>query len=239
MNLKNKIVVITGGTKGLGKALASLFLNEKAKVVISARSKKELQETKKELGIEICVGDVTKEKDMQKLANFAVKKFKKIDIWINNAGITMPYSSIEKINAKQAHKVMEVNFFGTFFGARSAIKYMAKQKYGTIVNIISIRSFVPHPRSLVYSSSKWAARGFTEALRMALKPENISVIAVHPGGIKTNLYDKFKPRLKPSDYDNRMEPLYVAEKIVQNLKLKTPKKEIIIKKENGLKIHFT
>lgn len=231
MDLKNKVVVITGASKGLGKALASEFLNEDAKVIVNARSKKGLEEVKKELGVVTFVGDVTKEKDMQKLADFAVKKFKKIDLWINNAGITMPYSSIEKINARQAHKVMEVNFFGTFFGARSAMKYMKKQKYGTIVNIISIRSLVPHPLSAVYSSSKWAVRGFTEVLHTTLKPENISVIAVHPGGIKTNLYDRFKPKFKPVDYDNRMEPSYVAQKIIQNLKLKKPREEIIIKKK--------
>jgi short-subunit dehydrogenase len=227
MNLKNKVVVITGSTGGLGKALAEEFIKEQSKVVINARSLKKLEQTSEEIGANACAGDVTKEKDMQKLANFAVKKFGKIDIWINNAGIGMEHCEIEKIDSKQAHEVMEVNFFGTFFGSRSAMKHLKKQKYGTIINIISIRSLVPSPISVVYSSSKWAVRGLTEALRMILKPDHISVLAVHPTGMKTNLFGK----AKPSGYKNYMEPSYVAEKIVQNLKLQKPKEELIIKKK--------
>ena len=225
MNLKNKVVVITGSTGGLGKALAEEFIKEQSKVVINARSLKKLEQTSKEIGVSACAGDVTKESDMQKLANFAVKKFGKIDIWINNAGANMAHSPIEKIDSKQAHNVMEVNFFGTFYGSRSAMKYMKKQKNGTIVNIISIRSLIPSPISVVYSSSKWAVRGLTEALRMILKPDHISVLAVHPTGMKTNLFEK----AKPSGYKNYMEPSFVAKKIVQNLKKQKPKEELIIK----------
>jgi short-subunit dehydrogenase len=226
MNLKNKIVVITGSTKGLGKALASAFLNEQAKVIINARSKKELQKTSKEIGTIGFLGDVTKENDMKKLASFAIKKFKKVDIWINNTGIGMAHLPIEKIDSKQAHKVMEVNFFGTFNGSRSIMKYMKKQKHGTIVNIISSRAIIPSPLSAVYSSSKWAVRGFTQLLRVALLPENISVIAVYPTGMKTNFFGK----TKPVDYKNYMESSYVAEKIIQNLKNSKIKEEINIGK---------
>lgn len=226
MNLKNRVVVITGSTNGLGKALASEFKKEQAKVLINGRSLKKIRETGKEIGVMGCVGDVTKESDMQKLANFAVKKFGKIDIWINNAGANMPHSSIEKIDANLAHKVMEVNFFGTFYGSRSAMKYMKKQKSGVIVNVISIRSLIPSPISVAYSSSKWATRGLTEALRIILKPDHVSVVAVHPTGMKTNLFGK----KKPAEYKNYMEPSFVAKKIIQNLKLQKPKEEIIIKK---------
>lgn len=227
MNLKNKIVVITGGSKGLGKALALEFLKEKAKVIINARSEKEVQKASREIGTIGCSGDVTKEKDMQKLANFAVKKFGKVDVWINNAGISITHLSIEKVDSRQAHEVMEVNFFGTFYGSRSAMKYMKKQKHGTIMNIISSRALIPSPRSSIYSSSKWAVRGFTGLLRKALKPENISVIAVYPFGMKTSFFGK----VKPVGYKNYMEPSFVAQKIVQNLKHQKPKEEIIIKRK--------
>ena len=227
MNLKNKVVVITGSTGGLGKALAEEFIKEQAKVVINGHSVKKLREVSEEIGAVFCAGDVTKETDMQKLANFVVRKFGKIDIWINNAGANMPHSTIEKIDAKLAHKVMEVNFFGTFYGSRSAMKHMKKQKYGTIVNIISIRSLVPSPISVAYSSSKWAVRGLTEALRMILKPDHISVLAVHPTGMKTNLFGK----VKPTGYKNYMEPSFAARKIIQNLKLQKPREEIILKKK--------
>lgn len=227
MDLKNKIVVITGSTKGLGKALAVEFLNEQAKVIINAQSKEELQKVSKEIGAIGYCGDVAKESDMKKLANFAVKKFRKVDVWINNAGTSTGHFPIEKINYKQAHKVMEVNFFGTFYGSRSAMEYMKKQKHGTIINIISIRAITPSPLSSIYSSSKWAVRGFTELLRMALEPENISVIAIYPSGMKTNFFGK----TKPINYKNFMEPSFVAKKIIQNLKSEKLRKEMIIEKK--------
>lgn len=227
MNLKNKVVVITGATKGLGKALASSFLDEKAKVVISARSVKELQNVSKEIGAIPFVCDVSSENDIKKLANFAVRKYGSIDIWVNNAGIVLPHQEIERIDSKLAHNVFEVNFFGIFFGSREALKIMKKQKRGTIVNIISVSSLVGRPLSSIYASSKWAVRGFTESLRLALRSENISVIAVHPGGFQTTIFGKFKP----VGYDDWMKTEYVADKIIKNLKLKKPKTEIIINKK--------
>jgi len=226
MNLKNKVIVITGASKGLGKALAVVFCNEGAKVIINAQSKRELSDASKETGALQCVGDVTKETDMKRLGNFAIKKYGKIDVWINNAGITTPRSPIEDIDIKLAHKVMEVNFFGTLYGSRVAMKIMKKQTSGTIINIISKGSLNGRPLSALYSSTKWAVRGFTLSLRLALKPEHIFVLAVHPGGIKTTIFGKNKP----AEYKDWMEPSYVATKIIQNLKKKKPKEEIIIDK---------
>ncbi len=226
MDLKNKTIVITGSTKGLGRALACGFLNEQSNVIINSRSKKELQKAIKEIGTIGCLGDVTKEKDMQKLVDFVVKKFGKVDIWINNAGIAMAYLPIEEINSKQAHEIMEVNFWGTFYGSRAIMKTMKKQKSGAIINIVSTSSLSGRPRSAIYSSSKWAVRGFTQALRLAVKQENVYVIAIYPGDMKTTLLKKFKPK----EYNNAMEPSFVANKIIQNLKLGKLKEELIIKK---------
>jgi NAD(P)-dependent dehydrogenase (short-subunit alcohol dehydrogenase family) len=227
MNLKDKIIVITGSTRGLGRALACGFLKEQAKVVINTKSKKELREAAEEIGAVGFCADVIKEKDVQKLADFAVKKFGRIDIWINNAGISIGHMSIEEVDAKEAHRLMEVNFFGTFFGCRSAMKYMKQQKEGTLVNIISCRAMVPSPMSSVYSASKWAVRGLTELLRPILEPENISVIGVYPGSIKTCFWGE----CKPTGYDNYMETSYVVEKIINNLKLDKPTEELMIEKE--------
>lgn len=227
MDLKNKIVVITGSTKGLGRAIACGFLKEQAKVVINARSKEEVRKISKEIGTFGFAADVTKESDMKRLAGFAVKKFGKIDIWINNAGIFLPYSWIEKIDSKKAHEVMEVNFFGTFYGSRVALKYMKSKQHGTIINIISTSALAGRPRSSVYSSSKWAVRGFTEALQLELKPDNISVIGVFPSGMKTTIFGK----VKLEGYDKWMEPSYVANKIIKNLKESKPKEQLIIKKK--------
>ena len=226
MNLKDKVVVITGASKGLGKALASILHNEKAKVIINARSREELAAARRETGAVTFLGDVTKENDIKKLAKFAVKKYGKIDIWINNAGIVLPHKEIEEIDPKLAHRVFEVNFFGTFYGSREAMKVMKTQKHGIIVNIISVSSLTGRALSSIYASSKWAVRGFTESLRLALEPKNISVLAVHPAGFKTTIFGKFKPK----GYDQWMEVSYVAKKIVQNLKREKPKVELIVEK---------
>jgi short-subunit dehydrogenase len=225
--LKDKVVVITGSTKGLGRALAFAFLNEKAKVVINARSKKELQEASKEINTAGCSGDVTKENDMKKLADFAVKKFGKIDIWINNAGIWLPHTSIEKTDWKRAHDLIEVNFFGTVYGSLAALTQMRKQNFGAIVNIISTSGLNGKINETAYCASKFAASGFTRSLMKEVDGKKIKVLGVYPGKMRTNLFDE----KKPENYAEFMDPNFVAEKIIQNLKLKKPKEEIIIKKK--------
>lgn len=226
MRLKHKVIVITGASKGLGKALATEFVREGSKVIISARDKKELNATARKIGATPFAADVTNEKDLIRLARFAKQRFSRIDIWINNAGVTLPHASLEDIDTKAAHHVLEVNFFGTFNGSRAAAPVMKKQKGGVIVNIVSMSALVGRPQSLVYSASKWAARGFTEGLRLALQKEHISVITVHPGGIKTEIFGTFVPK----GYEHWMEPAFVAKKIMQNLKRNKPKEEVVINK---------
>lgn len=225
--LKNKVVVITGSTKGLGKALASVFLSEKAKVIISARSKKEVEEVSKEIGAIPFAGDVTKENDMKNLVNFSVKKFGKIDIWINNAGIWLPHKPIEETNWKRAHDLMEVNLFGTVYGSKIALAQMRKQDFGLIVNIISTSGLNGKINETAYCASKFAATGFTQSLMKEVNETKIKVLGVYPGGMRTNLFDESKPK----NYAEFMDPNFVAEKIVQNLKLKKPKAELIIKRK--------
>jgi NAD(P)-dependent dehydrogenase (short-subunit alcohol dehydrogenase family) len=222
MNLKNRTIVITGASKGLGKALALALVNEGSRVLISARSLKELKAAASEIGATYFQADVTKEKEVRQLARFAKQQFGRVDMWINNAGTTLPHSTIDEIDIKAAHQVFEINFFGTFYGTREAIAIMKNK--GVILNIVSMSALVGRPRSLIYASSKWAVRGFTESIRMALKHGNISVLAVHPGGMKTTIFGKHLPK----GYEDWMEPSFVAKKIVQNLKRAKPKEEIVI-----------
>lgn len=226
MKLKGKVVVITGGSKGLGKALAIALGAEGARVIIAASGKKVLETAAKESGIPYFVADVSKEEQVQKLARFAENKLGSIDIWVNCAGITIPHSDLESISSRDAHKLMEVNFFGTFYGSREALKMMKKQKQGAILNIVSASSLVGRPRSLAYSSSKWAARGFTEGLRLAAKPFGVLVLAVHPGGMKTTIFGKHLPK----GYENWMMPQHAADRIVENLKRTVPRSELVIEK---------
>jgi short-subunit dehydrogenase len=227
MDLKNKIVVVTGSTKGLGKAIACEFLKEQASVVINARDKKGLEEVAKEIGAVGCTGDVTKESDMIKLVSFAVKKFGRLDIWVNNAGIWLPHLPMEKTDWKRAHNLIEVNLFGTIYGSKSALAQMKKQGFGSIVNIISTSGLDGKINETAYCSSKFAVSGFTRSLMKEVDEKKIKVLGVYPGGMQTNLFDEKKPK----NYKDFMDPNFVAEKIINNLKLEKPKEEIIIKRK--------
>ena len=226
MTLKDKVIVITGGSRGLGKELAREFFQNGAKVIITARNKKELEKTAKEIGVLSFVSDVTNEISLKKLSAFVLKKFGKIDFWINNVGIWIPHSSIENVKIKDLQKAIDVNVFGMIYGSRIAISAMKKKKTGAIINIISLSGLNGRPMSSAYATSKWAARGFSESLRLALEPLHIPVIAIYQGGMKTDIFKNKKPK----DYDTFMEPNYVAKKIVSNLKLKKPKIDLIISK---------
>jgi uncharacterized protein len=226
MELKNKVVVITGGTKGLGKALALSLLKENVNVIVCAKNKKELKNL--EQGVLGIKANVSKEKDLNKLLNFVIKKFGQLDIWINNAGIWLPHLPIEEVDWKRAHDLIEVNLFGTVYGSKVALEQMRKQNSGTIINIISTSGLEGKINETAYCASKFAVNGFTESLKKEVDEINIKVISIYPGGMQTNLFDE----KKPENYNEFMNPLFVAEKIIKNMKKETPEEKLIIKRNN-------
>ncbi|MDP2650710.1 MAG: SDR family oxidoreductase [bacterium] len=226
MKIQDKVVVITGSSKGLGKSLACAFAGKGAKVVVNARNKDELMEVVNVIDAFPVVANVTKEKEVLALTDAVIDKYSRIDIWINNAGIWMPHVSIEEMDWKRVHELMEVNLFGTIYGSKAALIQMRKQGSGVIVNIISTSGLQGRPDSSGYCASKYAARGFTESLRAETVNSNIKVIAAYPGGMKTHLFDE----QKPSDIDSYMEPEFVADKIIQNLMQDNPEEELIVRR---------
>lgn len=224
MHLAGKVIVITGASRGLGKALAELCVHKGAHVVLSSNEKTELRAAARAAKGTAILADVRKEADMNRLARETVKKFGHIDVWINNAGIGGHHTAIEKQSAAFVREMMDVNFFGVFFGSRAALEVMKKQKSrGVIVNILSVRALTPHPLSSGYSASKAAAKGFTDALRAADSRKKISIIGVYPPGMRTDFFKK-----KPMGYHRYLDPHAVAEKIIRNLTRAHPKEEVVI-----------
>jgi len=223
MEIKNKVIVITGGTNGLGSALSNLLLMKGNKIIIADRL---IKKNQKRLSEDLCAikTDVTEESDLKKVTAFVVKKFKRIDIWMNNAGVWLPHAPIENINVGKVRFLMDVNFFGTFFGSKYALLQMRKQKEGTIVNILSSSALDGGAGSSGYCASKFAASGFTKCLRLETDKDGISVISVYPRGMRTNFFDEKRPRA----YNNFMDPSYVAKKIIRNLESENPKCDLII-----------
>lgn len=227
VNMKDKVVVITGASKGIGKALAQKFIEKGAKVVISSHNEKELEKTANEIGAISVLADARKEEDTENLLAKTIEKFGHIDLWINNAGVIRKFPKDERIDMEKAHDIFDTNVLGYIFGCRVAGKKMKEQGSGTIVNILSTIALDATRGEDVkmYAASKWAARGFTDAFRHE-NPE-INVIAVYPGGTKTDLYDEGMP---PGSFHQFMTPEYVAEKIVAHLEQEKPEMELIIKR---------
>lgn len=226
MNLKDKIVIITGGSKGFGKALAGAFLNEGSKVIISSNNEKEIESVAKEIDVFGIYADVTKEEELASLSNEVIEKFGTIDIWINNAGIWMPHDFVENFDMDKVRKMFEVNVIGSMNGSRVALRYMKEKKLGTIINIISDSALVERPMSSTYCASKWAVNGFTKSIRAENKDKNVLILSVFPGGMKTDIFGE----ARPDNFDDFMETSYVAEKVVDNLKKEFPEEELIIQR---------
>ena len=229
MTSMNKNVVITGGNRGIGKALAESFIKEGANVMISSHEKDSLETVAKEIGAEYCVADVRKEQDIRDLMNAAVGKLGGVDIWINNAGIMPKFPSGELIDMDKATALFETNVFGYIFGCRTARDYMKNNGGGgTVINILSSAALdaTRGENIKMYAASKWAVRGFTDAFRKEVEGLGIRVLAIYPGGTKTDLYAENTP----SNLDEFMSPERVAKKTIEFLKSDSPENELIIKR---------
>ena len=224
MELKNKTIIITGGTKGLGLAMATGFKNEGANVVVCSRNEEEFKNAPD--GVLSVKADVTKEEELENVLNIAKDKFGSVDIWVNNAGIWLPHRPIEETDWRRAHDLIEVNLFGTVYGSKVALTEMKKENSGLIINVLSTSALEGKVNETAYCSSKFAADGFTESLRKELETTQIKVFSVYPGGMMTNLFDEEIPE-KYSEY---MDPNFVAEKIISNLKSDSPEEELVIRR---------
>ena len=173
--------------------------------------------------------NVTDRDQVESLGRAAMDEFGAIDIWINNAGLWMPYAPAENIDFNRAHLLMEVNYFGTAYGMLEAIKHMRGKNAGRIVNILSVRSLKGKALGSAYSASKFAAEGFTQAVRDELKDSGIAVLGAYPYRMKTELFGDNKH----NDYETSMEPADVARIIVENLATEEPAEHVEIwDKEN-------
>lgn len=192
VDITNKVVVITGSSKGIGRALAVAFAKEQANVVINYLNS---ENAAKQLYDEIILlnpnsilvkADVTKQADVNKLYNETIDTFGKVDVLINNAGICDD-NPIQLMPEEQWRKVLDVNLTGTYLCSRAFSKAMIKQKNGKIINIASLKGEEGCEGQVNYSASKAGLFGFTKALAKELGKYNISVNAVCPGFIVTDL----------------------------------------------------
>ncbi|WP_298614214.1 SDR family oxidoreductase [uncultured Odoribacter sp.] len=188
--MQNKIVIVTGASSGIGKALVYGFAAQGCKIVMAARNMDKLSFIEQELraqGIEIISvqTDVSQETDCKNLIDRAYQQFGGIDILVNNAGISMR-ALFEDLDLDVLRRLMDVNFWGTVYCSKYALPHLLKSR-GSLVGIISIAGFIGLPGRTGYSASKFAMRGFLNTLRIENLKKGLHVLVAAPGFTATNI----------------------------------------------------
>ena len=191
-SIVNKVVVVTGGSRGIGAKIVKTLANENYKVILNYNNSKEqaekIQQELLEQGkeIEIIKADVSKKEEAEKLIQFAINKFNKIDILINNAGISQE-GLFTDVTEEEWQKIINTNLNSVFYCNQQALKYMIQEQQGCIINISSIWGETGASCEVAYSTTKAAINGMTKALAKEVGPSNIRVNAIAPGIIDTDM----------------------------------------------------
>ncbi len=223
----DKVVVVTGGSEGIGKALVELLLQKGARVATCGRNYEklyELQTNQAGRPLHIATADVSKEIDCRNFIASVIKTFGTIDILINNAGVSMR-ALFKDVDLETLHTLININFWGTVYCTKFALNEIIKNK-GTIIGVSSIAGFRGLPGRTGYSASKFAVNGFLEALRTEVMDDGVNVMWVSPGFTTSNIrnvaLDKnAKPQKEnPMDEDKMMSAEECADYILKAIEKK-------------------
>ncbi|MEZ5344341.1 MAG: SDR family oxidoreductase [Pyrinomonadaceae bacterium] len=193
MEIKDKIAVITGGSKGIGKAVAEGLLRSGATVFVCSRDRAILRQTIKDLerfgraGGEVC--DVRSETQVKMMLEECRRIFGGVDILINNAGVGIFGKTVEELEPDEFRQTLETNLFGVFYACHFAVPLMKERGGGYIINISSLAGQNAHPKMAAYNASKFGLNGFSESLMQEVRHENIRVSCICPGSVNTEFGD--------------------------------------------------
>ncbi|RKQ33897.1 SDR family oxidoreductase [Oceanobacillus halophilus] len=188
---KNKTIVITGASSGIGEATAEKFVHEGYNVVLAARRKDKIQAILDRLSqyngnVKIKVTDVTSQKEVQELIDFTIKEFQQVDILFNNTGL-MPLSFMKNRKVDEWEKMIDVNIKGVLYGVNAVLPYMMERNEGHIITTSSVAGHEVAPAETVYAATKFAARVIMEGLGKELAGTNIRTTSISPGFTATDL----------------------------------------------------
>ncbi|MEN2282763.1 SDR family oxidoreductase [Algoriphagus sp. SE2] len=243
MEFKNKVIVVTGATSGIGAACAFAFGKEGAKVAITGRNPEKLEVERKILadaGIDVLavLADAGSESDNKRMADEVLSAYGKIDILINNAGISMR-ALFQDLDLEVFRKVMDTNFWGAVYATKYCLPSILKNK-GSIIGISSINGFRGTPARTAYTASKYAMNGFFESLRTEVMNEGVHVLVASPGFTASNIRSNAltangaSQGESPRDESNMMLPKDVAEAIMKATKKR--KRDLVLTTQGKLAV---
>lgn len=242
---QDKVIIVTGASSGIGLATARLFASMNAKVVMAARSIDKLESIRAEMpepNNVLCVKtDVSKEEDCKNLIQNTIETFGRIDILINNAGISMRAMFLE-LDLDVIKRLMDTNFWGTIYCTKYALPYLLKSK-GSVVGVISTAGYLGLPGRTGYSASKFAIRGFLNTLRVEHRYDGLHVMVFAPGFTASNirnmalLADGSHQGMTPRDEDKMMTADRVAQRMAYGLRFR--KNEMLLTPVGKITKFFT
>ncbi len=244
--IKDKVVLITGGSSGIGKACAERFGREGGRICITGRNQENLDAAAAELcakGVEVITsqGDVANETDCVRMINETLNKYGRIDVLINNAGISMRAFFLH-LDLSVMRQLMEVNFFGTVYCTKYALKQLLKHR-GSVVGISSVAGYIGLPGRTGYSASKFAMEGFLKALRLENHSTGLHVMIVNPGYTESNIRktalvaDGSSQGESPRDEGRMMTAEEVAEHIYNGVRKR--KQRVVLSREGKLSYYLS
>ena len=187
MNLENSVVLITGGSAGIGRAIAQTLTGAGARVAITGRDKTRLEQTARALGVLPVQADVANEADVQRTYQEVLAKFGDLDVLVNNAGFGI-FKNLVDCDRAGFEAVFATNVTGAMLMAREAAKHFIQRNRGNIINIASTAALRGAPKGTAYYASKFALRGMTECWRAELRKHNIRVMLLNPSEVLTDFF---------------------------------------------------
>lgn len=226
---RDKVVIVTGASSGIGRAIAWEFARQGSRVMLAARSEERLAVLQREIteaGLEaiMCVTDVTSEEECRKMVAMTVEKYGTVDILINNAGISMR-ALFSDVDLSVLKRLMDVNFWGTVYCTKYALPYLLKNK-GSVVGVSSVAGFHGLPGRTGYSASKFAMHGFLETIRIENLRNDLHVMIIAPGFTTSEVRkhaltaDGSEQGNSPREEGKMMSPEHVARWVLKGIRKK-------------------
>lgn len=230
MNFKNKVVLITGASSGIGQSSSVQFAKKGARLVLVARNKDKLKKVAEDLkkfndSILICKCDVSDKTQVAQMSETVLKKFGSVDVLVNNAGFAI-FGSVSNLTIEEIESQMATNYFGMVYCIKQFLPIMIKNKSGHIVNVASVAASFGLPGIASYCASKFAMLGFSEGLKHELKGTGVGITVVSPIMVRTNFFDHPSFRNMPQYSPTSISAEKVAKAITKAAN--SPRLEIVV-----------